>query len=157
MLKLHWLRLAFGAELVGRHVEQLQHNTLRVGDRVPERLHMMAGVDEAVAALMRKERKDFAGGGRFARSGFGVNRKRFELVSDHGLAKLALEQGVNRDGDEEEKEERIDALGALEVHRDDLGDGLELLVSLLDEGLVLVDFQDISGYPAARGCRAVDW
>ena len=91
----------FGAKLVGRYVKQLEHNALGVGDRVPERLHMTAGVDEAVAALMRKERKDFAGGGRLALSGFGVNRKRFELVSDHGLAKLALEQGVNRDGDEE--------------------------------------------------------
>ena len=52
---------------------------------------------------------------------------------------------MDGDGDEEQEEEGVDASGALEVDGDDLGDGLELLVTLLDEGLVLVDLEDIEG------------
>jgi hypothetical protein len=46
---------------------------------------------------------------------------------------------VDGEGNEEQEEEGVDALGALEVDGDDLGDALELLVTLFDEGLVLVD------------------
>jgi len=43
---------------------------------------------------------------------------------------LALEQRTDGKRDEEEKQEGIDACGALEVDWDDLGDGLELFVTL---------------------------
>ncbi len=76
---------------------------LSVGDWIPECLYVIAGVEEAMATLMCEEREDLADGGCLARASVRVDRERFELVGDHGVAKLALEQGINGDGDKEAK------------------------------------------------------
>lgn len=96
-----------------------------------------------MAAEVGEEGDDLAGGWDFAGTRLGIDRQGVEGVDGHRVAELALEQGVDGERDEEEKQEGVDAGWALEVDRDDLGNGLELLVTLFDERLVLVDCEDL--------------
>src|SRR3990172_1459812 len=100
---------------------------------------------EVILAQRLEDLKDFVGGRGSALTLLGGERGGGQTARRHGAADLALDQGVEGDGEEVEEQEGLDALHALEVHRDDRGGGLELLMSLLDAGLILVGEQELGG------------
>ena len=131
------------AVLLRADVEELEHEALGVGELVIECLDELAGAKQAVAAQGLEEGEDLVGGRGLALPAFGVERDRAELALFHGGADLALDERVEEDRDEVEEEKGLDALDGLEVDRNDLGRGLELLVALFDEGLELVGLQQL--------------
>ena len=68
-----------------------------------------------------------------------------ELLRLHRGADLALNEGLDQQGDEVEEEQSFDAALVLQEGRSNGVDRLELLVPLFEVGLVLVFLKDIAG------------
>ena len=75
----------------------------------------------------------------------GVDGELVDALARHGLAQLALDEGLNHQRDGVEREQRLDASLILEEDRGDLVHGLDLLEALLDHGLTLVGLEHLSG------------
>jgi hypothetical protein len=101
-----------------------------------EGLHRVA-VAGQVVALQRGEVVEDAGGGRGgAGAVFGVERQVGDLLARHRGAELALDQAAGKQRDELAGEQGFDTVGALQRDRCGVLDGLQLVVALLEVGLV---------------------
>jgi hypothetical protein len=54
-----------GPELLGRDIEEIEHGTLRIGQRIEEGFHVAAGSNEVVSSLMGEQGEDLGCGGSY--------------------------------------------------------------------------------------------
>ncbi len=98
---------------------------------------------QPVVLEARKDLKDAVRTGGQAVAVLRVQRQRREAARGHGPAHLPFEEGLDQQNDEVEEEEGLDAALVLEEHGGDRVHELELLVALLQPGLVFVGREDL--------------
>lgn len=95
------------------------------------------GSHELMAADVLENPEDAIGSGCLAGGSFGIKRERGDPFPFHAVAKRALDERFGQQSQETEREEGLAPGGALQVDRHDVEHRFELLVELLDAGLVL--------------------
>ena len=119
--------------------KQPQHGTLHVRELIAVGvLDRVIRSHELMPADVLENFEDAIGGGCLAGASFGIKRERGDLLPFHAVAKRTLHESFGQQRQEIEEEEGLDPGGALQVDRHDVEHRFELLVALLDTGLVLV-------------------
>ena len=98
---------------------------------------------ELVVLESREGLKDAVRTGSQAVAVLRVERQGLEAARGHSPTHLPFDEGLDQKDDEAEEEEGLDAALVLEQHGGDRVDGLELLVALLQPGLVFVGGEDL--------------
>jgi hypothetical protein len=74
-----------------------------------------------------------------------IQRKLLDIVALHCQTQLSLNETLNQQCQEIEREQRLNTPGVLEVNGCDLVHGLYLLEAFFNSGLALVRLQDLRG------------
>jgi hypothetical protein len=90
-----------------RDTEQIEGLELYIGELRWEGLNSFVPAQQRMALCEAEESQELLGGGSLAQTLFGVDGQFFDLLALHGLAQLALDEGLNQQRQEIQGEQRL--------------------------------------------------